>query len=68
MAASVLCQSLINAIKSNQSNGIFPDEVKIVMVFPLDKDTSKANDVLNFQLVSVLTMSWKIYESVTKNW
>ena len=66
IAASVLCQSLSNAINNTLSKGIFADDVKIAMVLPLDKGTSKKNDISNFRPVSVLTTSSKIYERFTK--
>ena len=48
MAASVSCQPLSNAINNSLSNGIFPDNSQIAMVSPLDKGTSKINDISNF--------------------
>ena len=49
MAASVLCQPFSNAINDSLSNGIFPDDAKISMVLPLNKGTSKNNDIKVFK-------------------
>ena len=65
IAASVLCQSLSNAISNSLSKGIFPDDVKIAMVSPLGNGTSKENDISNFRPVSILTTFSKIYERIT---
>ena len=67
IAASVLCQPLSNAINNSLSKGIFPDDVKIAMVSPLDKGTSNKNDISKFRPVSILITFSKTYERVTKN-
>ena len=50
MSASVLCQPFSNAIVYDSlSNGIIPDDAKISMVLPLNKGTSKNNDIKVFK-------------------
>ena len=66
-AASALCPPLLNAINNSLTNDIFPEDAEIAMVSPLDKSTSKKNDMPNFRRVSILTTFSKIYERVTKN-
>ena len=54
-AAHVLCSPLSKAINNSLLQGVFPDDAKIVLVFPLDKGTSKTNETSNLRPVSILT-------------
>ena len=46
---------------------IFPDNVKIASVVPVDKGKPDKYDVLNYRPVSILNAFSKIYEKVIKN-
>ena len=48
IAANVLCQPLSNAVNNSLSKSIFPGDVKIAMVLPLEKGTSNKNDISNY--------------------
>ena len=54
-AAHVLCSPLSKAINNSLLQGVFPDDAKIALVFPLDKGTSKTNETSNLRPVSILT-------------
>ena len=61
-----MVQPLSNAISNGFPKSIFPDNAEIAMVLPLDKGTSKKNDISNFRPVGVLTVFSKIYEHFIK--
>ena len=66
IAVHVLCSPLFKAIINSLLQGVFPNDAKIALVSPLDKGTSKKNEISNFRSVSILTTFLKKYEKVTK--
>ena len=44
-----------HAINNSLLHGFFPDYAKNALVSPLDKGTSKKNEISNFQQVRILT-------------
>ena len=43
ISAEVLSQPLVNAINNRISKGVFPDNVKIASVSPIDKQSNDKN-------------------------
>ena len=58
---------MAEAINNSILKGVFPDNVNIASVSPIDRQSDDKNKVSNFRPVSVLIAFPKIYESVIKN-
>ena len=65
--ADIIADALTHAINCCLRQGIFPDNVKIASVVPVDKGKPDKYDVLNYRPVSILNTFSKIYEKVIKN-
>ena len=63
----MLSQPLADAINNSISKGVFPDNVKIASVSPIEKPSDDQNKVSNFRPVSVLKTFSEINESIIKN-
>lgn len=66
IAVHVLCSPLCKDIYNSLSEGLFPDDTEIALVFSLDKGTSKKNKISNFRPASILSTFSEIYEKVAK--
>ena len=67
LSAEVLSTPLSIAINNSLKYGVFPDDVKIASVIPLDKVKPNKNEISNFRPVSILNTFSKMYEKVIKD-
>ena len=67
LSAKVRSKPLVIAINNSFNKGMFPDNVKIACVSPLDKDIYDKYSVTNFRSVSVLNIFSKFYEKIEKD-
>ena len=64
LSEKVLSKPLVIAINNSFNKGIFPDNIKIACVSPLDKHTDDKYSVTNSRPVSVLNTFSEIYENL----
>ena len=67
IGANIVVEVLTQAINCCLRQGIFPDNVEIASVVPVDKGKPDKYDVLNYRPLSILDVFSKIYEKVIKN-
>ena len=67
MSSNVLAPILTTAINSTIENSVFPENVKVATVVPLDKGKPDKIDISNFRPDSLLNTSSNIYERVTND-
>ena len=67
LSAEILSTPLSIAMNNSLKYGVFPDDVKVASVIPLDKGKPNKNEMSNFRLVSILNSFSKIYENVIKD-
>ena len=68
LAAGFLAAPLSKTMNNSISEGAFPNEAKIALVFPIDKTTPDQISVLSYKLVSILPTLSKIFGKVIKNY
>ena len=66
-ASDIPSVPLSQANNNSLINGIFPDAVKVAMVFHVYKKTDDKNKISNYWTVNVLNIFSKVYETVLKN-
>ena len=67
MASNFLAPILTKAINCNIGNSVFPENPKVVTVFPLDKGKPDKNDTVNFRPVSLLNTFSKFCEKLLRD-
>ena len=67
LSAKVLSKPLAIAINNSFNKGMFPDNVKIACVSPIDKHTNDKYSWTNFRPVNVLNTFSKLYEKIVKD-
>ena len=66
LGVKTISSPLSNAINNSILERIFPDNAKVAVVSPLDKNTDNKNTILNYRPVSLLSVFSKVYEKVLK--